>query len=699
MSNERSSIRLGVSRSPTRRPRVSRGESTATIGAPDGAIGEEAAEYLEEFVGTHQHHHQPSDGFGAEEDDEDEDERRKALPWYRRPSPWWLLCAVPFSAIAKTSSLAPKVELFTMLACRVHKPDIFNESYTVNGTDIISKTLATLPPRALEKLPTVNINNTYDDSLNMGDAQSALVKRSRLHKGKPASPCAADPTVIAAVARLTAVTETTMGVLSLLTTGWWGAFADRHGRATILGISLVGLLITDFSIILVYYYAQLLPGNYWFVMGGAILEGLLGGFSTAVAAQHAYIAETSNDATRARYLSLNLGLMFTGLAIGPTVGSLLIRSTGVIISVFWLTLAVHLLYAVLIFAGLPEPLSQRRMMASRKKYADELRDDAEDRASCSTPGWRMRAKRLFKFLAPLSILLPNFVENDRKPLKTKERDWTLALIAVAYGFTISIISLTPFLFQYATAAFGWSTETIGYWLSFVGASRAIWLTIVLPLSIKLFKAKPMIIEIPASRTRTSVATEDSEEEPLLEPNAAASDEPRTSIKKEIHSPRFELGVARLSLAFDAAAYALMVVYPSRKIFVIFGLFGAMGIGFSPAMQTLAMAMYSRRGGTETGRLFGALSVVQALAGQILGPAVYGFVYIRTVVVFPRGIFLAALLCIIVSCILMSFVRLPSDEQLQKEILGAQHQGGDEEEVSGIEDTRSLNAGGRVRSPS
>lgn len=123
----------------------------------------------------------------------------------------------------------------------------------------------------------------------------------------------------------------------------------------------------------------------------------------------------------------------------------------------------------------------------------------------------------------------------------------------------------------------------------------------------------MIIEIPASRTRTSVATEDSEEEPLLEPNAAASDEPRTSIKKEIHSPRFELGVARLSLAFDAAAYALMVVYPSRKIFVIFGLFGAMGIGFSPAMQTLAMAMYSRRGGTETGRLFGALSVVQALA--------------------------------------------------------------------------------------
>lgn len=131
--------------------------------------------------------------------------------------------------------------------------------------------------------------------------------------------------------------------------------------------------------------------------------------------------------------------MFTGLAIGPTVGSLLIRSTGVIISVFWLTLAVHLLYAVLIFAGLPEPLSQRRMMASRKKYADELRDDAEDRASCSTPGWRMRAKRLFKFLAPLSILLPNFVENDRKPLKTKERDWTLALIAVAYGFTISII--------------------------------------------------------------------------------------------------------------------------------------------------------------------------------------------------------------------------------------------------------------------
>lgn len=47
-------------------------------------------------------------------------------------------------------------------------------------------------------------------------------------------------------------------------------------------------------------------------------------------------------------------------------------------------------------------------------------------------------------------------------------------------------------------------------------------------------------------------------------------------------------------------------------FTAFGMLGSFGSGFGPAIQSVALEMYTQRGGTEAGRLFGALSVVQAL---------------------------------------------------------------------------------------
>jgi hypothetical protein len=130
--------------------------------------------------------------------------------------------------------------------------------------------------------------------------------------------------------------------------------------------------------------------------------------------------------------------MFAGMAFGPTIGSLLIRATETIISVFYLTTFVHLVYAGLIFIVIPEPLSKGRMKESQRRYAEELRE-SEEATQNGPVSWKVRAKRLFKFLSPLGIFLPSFVDNTKNPLKRKERDWTLALLAVAYGFTISII--------------------------------------------------------------------------------------------------------------------------------------------------------------------------------------------------------------------------------------------------------------------
>jgi hypothetical protein len=196
-----------------------------------------------------------------------------------------------------------------------------------------------------------------------------------------------------------------------------------------MGISVVGLLLTDFSFIFTTLFYRHLPGGYWFLVTGPLLEGCLGGFVTAVASMHAYLADTTTPATRSRVFSLSLGLIFTGMALGPTLGSLLIHATGRPLTVFYAAASGHLVYALLIWLLVPESRPRDEMRRSRAKYA----------AEAATVGFWNRA---FAFLSPLAVFWPA-PANKRSPLKAR-RDWGLVLIAVGYGLTISIMVFSPF---------------------------------------------------------------------------------------------------------------------------------------------------------------------------------------------------------------------------------------------------------------
>ena len=73
-----------------------------------------------------------------------------------------------------------------------------------------------------------------------------------------------------------------------------------------------------------------------------------------------------------------------------------------------------------------------------------------------------------------------------------------------------------------------------------------------------------------------------------------------------------MALARGSLLVDMVNYTVMALVPTSLAFTICSLMGSFGTGFSPTVQSIALAMYMRKGGTESGKLFGALSVVQAL---------------------------------------------------------------------------------------
>jgi hypothetical protein len=135
--------------------------------------------------------------------------------------------------------------------------------------------------------------------------------------------------------------------------------------------------------------------------------------------------------------SLGLGLMFTGIAIGPTLGGLLIHATRQVISVFYAASVVHFLYAILVWMVIPESLTSSQMAASRRKHAVDMQQDLTD--APVAVNILVRIKRMFKFLSPLAVFIPEKAEKGRNVLQTQKRDWSLSLLAASYGFTMLIL--------------------------------------------------------------------------------------------------------------------------------------------------------------------------------------------------------------------------------------------------------------------
>jgi len=260
---------------------------------------------------------------------------------------------------------------------------------------------------------------------------------------------------------------------------------------------------------------------------------------------------------------------------------------------------------------------------------------------------------------PLAILGPTEKEPGNT-LKGRKKDWNLTLLAVAYGFTVGTLGSTSFVFQYATGSFGWSFETVGYWLSVMGVVGSIYLTLILPTAIKILKPKPFILEFPATPVETT---------PLLNLSSSSSTMiSRKTIKKEIHSPLFDLNLARASLIVKIVSCTSMGLAQSPILFALSGTMGGFSLGFSPAVQSVALALYAKRGGVETGSLFGALSLLQVISSQILAPFIYGFVYVRTVAIYPPMIFFVFTAALSTSFCILGLIRIPKGDEYHRQYL-------------------------------
>ncbi|CCO28839.1 hypothetical protein BN14_02837 [Rhizoctonia solani AG-1 IB] len=237
-------------------------------------------------------------------------------------------------AMFRASTIAPRTELFIKFACDELRPE-----YSVEIKTVQWESTNTTP----EVIP-----------ITFVPPGGQTVKTTLHHPDKR---CAQDPVVHRAAAKLSAGITSAQGILSVLTLGWWAQYSDRAGRTRVLGISAFAVLIADALLFLVAFKGKALPGGYRVLILGGALDGLAGGFSAVVAAGHAYVADCSSPLARSRIFSFWTGCVYAGAALGPSLGSLINSYSNDLLSTFYVTTVIHIVYGMLMIFIVPESLS------------------------------------------------------------------------------------------------------------------------------------------------------------------------------------------------------------------------------------------------------------------------------------------------------------------------------------------------------
>ncbi|KAJ7664699.1 major facilitator superfamily domain-containing protein [Mycena rosella] len=598
-------------------------------------------------------------------------------PFYRA-RPLWLVPFAITAALVRGMTLAPRVEVFTQLACsRVHHSYNHTANTVLEASFHYGSDSAAVPLRFLDPIGEPWDNDGSDNPTQL-----------------PSPRCASDPAVQASAARVQTMYTTTMGLLSAVTTGWWGGFGERYGRTKVLAISTFGLFLTDLTFILASTPSSPFSshGNKLLIIA-PVIEGLLGGWSTLQSGTSAYISDCTSSGSRASVFSRFTGVSFLGFSVGPIIGGWLIRHPIAFLSgtphpgqpqgqsvttVFWVAVICSFINFCLMLFVFPESVTQEQRDLARAKYS---LSDSIGAVSGTSPqdaepaGILARVGVITRFLRPLAIFLPRqiFIEGSTH----KRKDWSLTLLASAmFGYMLSA-GLYQIKYLYGKNVYDWGPEQLSYYISFMGGGRALFLLFVFPLVISTFKPK----------------SNAPKPQPVPGVKAAKPKPTKAHLAREI---KFDLRLTRISLCIDILANTGILFAPapayklhsaatlaeptstdsqfqtSQALFVASSWIASWGAGLVPAVQSLALCVVQARAlleaesgaeGTavvdaDTGSLFGALAVLQATGQMILGPMLFGLIYSGTVGTYPKAVFATAMGLLFVALVATLLVRSP-----------------------------------------
>ncbi|KAL1406985.1 hypothetical protein Q8F55_006398 [Vanrija albida] len=519
--------------------------------------------------------------------------------------------------------------------------------------------------------------------------------------------CKRDPGVQRAGAHLVMLLTVSTGLLSALTTGLWASVSDRIGRRKVQSVVQFGMFLNDVSLFTIASFPHLITHSYYLLLLGPIIDGILGGYSTATATMHAYISDVTPDGSRASEFGWLATSLTAGSTIGPVLGSTLISTTGNILSPFHFSIVCQFILTILIRFLLPESLSRearghlrRRAVAghkaaSEREAAERAWEDADDLDSSDDgSAWsrvssvrgrtkrrlqgnlRRFAKRLFAPLAALGVFLPQKVDGK---LAASRQAWSMTYIGVLIFLNSITMGIVPFKLQYALFAFQWGPSIVGPYLSFISLCRVITLVVLLPIALRY--ARWHIAE--RERRRTAAAAAPSERTPLLAnmiPGTAAFDDeidieeaifttyvrrpdtpppppppPAPPAQSTTRSPEIDYWLLRAGMLAELVGYSTLStdVPPLQSRFVSATAFITLGSAGIASANSLALNFLPNK--AETGRLFGAIAVVHAVSGALISPIIFSKVFGATLRFYAPAVFALTAVALVLGQIVAAFI--------------------------------------------
>lgn len=167
----------------------------------------------------------------------------------------------------------------------------------------------------------------------------------------------------------------------------------------------------------------------------------------------AYLSDVTGSGSRAQLFATSEALQWGGIALGPVIGAILYRWTGMILLPLYGIATCRIIYLLLLVFVVPESLSRVRRHDERRRAQEAALDEADARLT-EEEEWRkmgrsvtfMHTVRVIKTplqaLAPLAVVLPrrrdaNREKQDRPLLAPRSsrwgRDWGLTCVALSFG--------------------------------------------------------------------------------------------------------------------------------------------------------------------------------------------------------------------------------------------------------------------------
>ncbi|KHN98186.1 Major facilitator superfamily domain, general substrate transporter [Metarhizium album ARSEF 1941] len=356
----------------------------------------------------------------------------EGLPWWRKPSVFWLLAPYSVFTLAFGSVIVPKLNLILDLVC-----------------------------------------------------QHYFASKQHLHPDPNARPVilgadnpqCRNPEVQKRVAAFMLAMSFCTGLLSAYSAPRLGQLSDRYGRRRLLALASCGGLLGEFITILAAKFPDIV--DYRWLMLGSIFDGVTGSFTAGHILTQSYTSDCTPPSRRAVAIGYIHACLFTGLAAGQLLGGEIVRLTGSLVSVFYVCLAAHSFFIVFVAFVIPDSLSGNKKLVAREKHRKE--EEARRERSVSWVSW-VRERNPF---SSLSVLWPR-----GQGTSTRLRLNLLALATCDMVIMGTAMATGQVIMLYAEYVFGWQTPETSRFVAAASSFRVVVLMGFFPFINYFFRVRP-----------------------------------------------------------------------------------------------------------------------------------------------------------------------------------------------------------------